>query len=745
MAVTISNGVRIGATAASGTGSDEVGFLRLLPSNYIGPDYIQTGTIYDNVAYPALANVLEQGFNADSFTQVTLPPIPSTVSTYTALANSGITTGFTLGSDYYFLLNNGAIYKAVGGNLTTGTFTYLTTLVAPGVTSTPDVSNASVQNNRLYFAITNNSSLNYVDLTDTTFATVVKANLGTLPVTSAIRVKFGNGVYVAINTGAVGTSVFTSTDGITWATKTVSGMVGNNQGIEYAPSLNLWVVVSTGTTINANMATVTDPINGTWALTSAVGATGHNGIKWNGTIFTTIPSTALGLFWSSTIGTGSWTSHAQAATAAIMTYIDVTTSGTFVASASTTATAGSIQTSSDGLTWTQRSTVAPLTFAVTSALAVYQRTICYGNTMVAFGQVGTGNSPIGFVSSTDSLVTLSPVKYLIGRPITNLNAPQFLTGNLIGLATEQGLYQGGTINALRTIDGGITWTPIVITPPATPSPFAFYGIISTPGRFCMRGAVASNAGQSAGTITYIGTSTDGLSWDWTAPPLASVTNSLLVSNNVLLAMNTSTGYNYSSNFGVSWAAGSIPGSVPDLVTTCGSGFFVYTITATSYYSPNGAGWAASIFPSSVTSSTRTAYCTSPNLSFAMYYVSTAPGTSFAYVSYDNGATWVPKTPPLNSSTALTSCIVNGWIMIFLPTGYIIRSRDGNNWDTVMTGFTSTNKTTWQSIKVTADGEIGWFGNSTPNVGFLLKTNSNAYSIPKVVSNTGGTEWFVRAK
>jgi hypothetical protein len=178
------------------------------------------------------------------------------------------------------------------------------------------------------------------------------------------KVVYKNGTFVAVgdtNTGVNGI-IAVSTDGTTWSLATNANGT-NIIGVDYSPTLNLWLAVgSTG-----GIWTATNPA-GTWSYTT-VGSVSRYCVIWDAVNSLWIAGGINALLETSTNGT-TWTSRSPAglsATADIWSIDEITGSGIVAGG-----TEGTILTSTNGTTWTIKSPgTNPLPDAVDSIYAVW--------------------------------------------------------------------------------------------------------------------------------------------------------------------------------------------------------------------------------------------------------------------------------------------------------------------------------------------------------------------------------------
>jgi hypothetical protein len=241
-------------------------------------------------------------------------------------------------------------------------------------------------------------------------------SLANLPIADLRDVAFGNGVYVAVGLG----SFATSTDGITWTTRTNPGGILSFRRITFGNGI--FVTTAPGGSTSTSIYTSTDGI--TWTARTSPSA-GYEGVFFGNSLFVafgiSIVSTSTdGITWTSRTATGNWRGCSFGA-------------GRFVlVSATSTAAAHS----TDGATWT----------VTTNGINGASAAVTFANNIF----VAVGGGPSNYASSSTDGITWT------ARTAANALGWQdveFGNGQFIAVASS-----GGTGNRIMSSTDGITWT-----------------------------------------------------------------------------------------------------------------------------------------------------------------------------------------------------------------------------------------------------------------------------------------------
>ena len=258
-----------------------------------------------------------------------------------------------------------------------------------------------------------NSSLKITATPVDTYANPNSWNLANLSTSSLVDVAFGNGVYVAVGSG----SFATSTDGITWTTRTnPSGL--NHTKITFGSGI--FVTTATNGTASTSIYTSTDGI--TWTARTSP-STGYQGVFFSNSLFVAFGSSIVststdGITWTSRTAAGSWVGCSYGASKFVLV-----SNGTAAAY------------SADGTTWT----------VTTNGIAGASRAVNFANDIF----VAVGNGGTNYASSSTDGITWT------ARTAANSLSWQdvkFGNGQFIAVASS------GTGNRIMSSTDGINWT-----------------------------------------------------------------------------------------------------------------------------------------------------------------------------------------------------------------------------------------------------------------------------------------------
>lgn len=258
-----------------------------------------------------------------------------------------------------------------------------------------------------------NSSLKITATPVDTYSNPNSWNLANLPTSSLSKVAFGNGLYVAVGSG----SFATSTDGITWTTRTSPSGLGH-QGITFGSGLFV-TVVGNGTT-STSIYTSTDGI--TWTARTSP-STGYQGVFFGNSLFVAFGSSIVststdGITWTSRTAAGAWVGCSYGASKFVLV-----SNGTAAAY------------STDGATWT----------VTTNGISGGSGAVVFGNGI--FAAVGGGGTNYAS-SSTDGIT------WTVRGAANSLSWQNVQFGNGQFIATAE----SGTGNRIMSSTNGITWT-----------------------------------------------------------------------------------------------------------------------------------------------------------------------------------------------------------------------------------------------------------------------------------------------
>lgn len=750
--------------------SNIIGELINVPFNFAQTGYVDAGSTFSSTQYPALAAVTPPQFNADLWVSHAVPtniPARATQAPGTA-GNPNSTVGLpiqtiTYNGEFFVFFSTGVVFRTTGGNISS--LGYLTTIAVPAGSTVVQV---MVANTNIYVSFSGSAQLNvYSEYTLTTVAyTTINSSS-----TGAWNVVYGNSVYFAYKWGTLGTSLYKSTDGVTWSSTTF-GITGTIAGIDWNGSE--WLLATTATS-GSNHASSPDGINWTAVASGITIVAGL--LRWNAALsmFVIMPSASGAAIYTSPSGAASsWT--AQRAMSAAMTWLDISSTGVMTVSATPTNAAMWSYVSTNGTTWNVStastvatviqctSTTAPTYGAVTS----YPFIRAFGSTNVVIGLQGNYGGTystagqLSLCTSTNSFSTIStPVPLFSTSGSVAVYPPVFLSNGTTGLLMEfdapgnkptwtAGISTSGGVvpsevvsSAFQgpyyaiTTNGGSTWgTPAQIPVPTNnTSPITWKGGYVTPTHFLVFGLLSTTS------TVFVASSPDGVNWTINNAP-----SSITTLTPTVVGENIYMGANVSSNYGATWnPLSTSTSSYPYYMGTnfvsaiaSGSGTFISASNLA-----NGSVATTSVVPTFTSlSATNTPWCTGPKGSIVtMYSTAAAPYTTTSYLfSPDNGATWNLRTFPLAiNPTAAFYC--NGYFIIFYsPTAYLYGT-DGNTWLQGSMPGTAAFQNYW--------AKQGSSYNSAPwlagGYGTFVGPDTTTYRVPYTAPFTTGSKWTVKAQ
>lgn len=287
-------------------------------------------------------------------------------------------------------------------------------------------------------------------------ANIYTGTLWTLGASSTSKtwtnVTYGNGLFVAIG-GPAGTDcVMTSSDGISWTTRTTPSVTTSWYGIAYGNGLFVAVGVDA-----AGSCVMTSPDGISWTSRTPSANLNWLAVTYGNSLFVAVANDAAG----NTVMTSSdgitWTGRTPSANSYWNDIIYE--ESLFVVCAGSSGTTNHVMTSANGISWTSRTTVDNVYSA-----------IGYGNgTFVIVGQNGkVETSPDGITWTARSAATTDDWRGIA-------------YGNEMFVATGDGAQQG-----IMTSPDGITWSERF-----TPSSNTWWKIIYQNGIFITTASAAS--------------------------------------------------------------------------------------------------------------------------------------------------------------------------------------------------------------------------------------------------------------
>lgn len=716
-----------------------VGSVLQVAESFSDPRYLEGDTQFDPAEYPKLAESTPPGFNGNVFNEITVPRVMPQALLATPNQFGLFSPLFTIGADLYYIQTLTLdIYKTTDGDLSTFSFwKTLQTPLLPGEQSS--ITSIRELNGFLYCATTRGNLR--IDLSDPSLET--QALMTGLPPTGSFRYAYGNGVYVVINSSVAGQTVYSSTDGLTFVSRTAT-YTATFIPAEIDFGNGLFVIVTNGAT-TSNASSSPDGI--TWTVRN-VGTIAQRSVRYSSAaaIWVSAASANGGAFWSSPDGI-TWTSRAQGtpvSTGQLLTFSVV--NGVFIATFLHNAAVACIQVSTNGTTWVNRASSG--NFAGPNGLLCgSNRFIGLGSQIVGFGAMGgNGQTQMSIAVSDDNLVTSTVVKLIQGKSDIGGRFPIFLAGGQVGLIIETGSgttpTQSTQLNALRTTDGGATWTPVTIPGYGAPAQFFVSTLSATPTKFVMLAQPATTS--TVGTVVTgirIGRSDDGLTWTWSASLSAAFTRMIAKNETLILWSAGSAALNISSNYGDTWGSRTITATAQHVMAN-GNNLLAINHVSASYASANdGLTWTT-ITGILVAASTFGFATGSQDGSIAMW----APlNDTRSFFSFDGGFTWEPKTLP--STNFQSAAVSDGWLILNTGNGFTYRTRDGNTWASSPLNGQTANlaPTVWRDAVITADGNLVVSGTILSQAAKYLMSTRVAHVTPGFSSPSVGTKLVIRAK
>lgn len=600
-----------------------------------------------------------------------------TTATWTTLASSGLLTGTIVASNAATTPLTAPNYVATGANYTRTTYPTLAALYP-----NPAASNAD----------------------GTTWVSGTMPTT-TMPTYGSMTSAFNGTTYVVVNGS---TKYFTSTDGVSWTSRTLATLVGQvawNGSVFVAMqpsalSSNTYYTSADGVTWTSR----TFPVTAAFSLAAKTTATA---------IFVIVPAASSATAYSSTDGI-TWTSRTLPATQTWPYVFYYPLAGLFVATSGAGTTAA---TSPDGITWTSRTfvvaglqglgTVGTTNVAVnTAANLFYTSADCITWT----AQAAPPATPISYFAATNGYAyysyqnriyrstTAATWTQIYGNPSdtagTSYPAKLFGCQNANRLFTST---SGYTTQSATTTDNGVTWVTT--------------GLPSSAGHADWS-AVVNNSSTwvalASGTATNqnVATSPDGITWTLrtSAIPCA-VWSSIAWNGTIFCAMQ-----------GASPTQLLLTGNIN--VTTG------YAVTNQCMTSPDGITWTARTLPASLR---WTGIASNGSIFVAThagdYTTATAAGTATTCYTSSDGITWTSRTIPVAGSWYNVAW--NG--SVFCAVGY---NSTGVAVATSPDGITWTARTSTIAVGSSIIGLVGF------SSGFAITTGAGMY-----ISNDNGVTWY----
>lgn len=471
-------------------------------------------------------------------------------------------------------------------------------------------------------------------------------------------VTFGNGIFMAVGGWPVSFNLITSTDGITWTSR--SGATGHNAGASRVAYGNgLWIyagyqIMGVSTNNGVSWQAITPPVtnggctglaylNGMWLIGYAGSRlyTSTDGYNWT--------------FRSSSLG-GAPIEFAYG-------------NGRFVAGC----TSGYVASSTDGLTWT----------------SVYLGDFGdYNGCVFAKGRFFLGNWGLCPIRSSFDGVTWTASSQNFNISYSNLlyverddlfvvanakvwTAPSAYPGekwlpcdgNTYTKAAYPLLARRLGINKSDVTDW-VSRTSGLVT--------RYYRAIHFVQQLNLW--VVAGGWVAFGETVFLATSSDAISWTQRTPNTTQEIKAIASGNGVIVYVGTNGAYGYSYD-GVTWTGATLSGQFQDI--TFGAGLFVAVRDANIVSSPDGITW---------TQRANHGAATFYAVTYANGLFIAVGNTNTVYVS-SNGISWYSRniSGDIGSVACTSVTYAFGYYWLVATSGKCARSEDGFNWTVVDVG------------------------------------------------------------
>lgn len=431
-------------------------------------------------------------------------------------------------------------------------------------------------------------------------------------------VTFANNLFVAV--GNSGTIV-TSPDGINWTQRPLVGTTIGLNAVAYDGTR--WVVVTTGSTV----VTSTDGAN--WSFFNSTGGNSANGLAFGANILVSVAGS--GVVRTSSNSGVSWTQ--QTSNASNDTLNDVVfVNGVFIAGGNT----GRLITSPDGITWTSRTTGSTTNFF----------TAGYG--LIS----GTGKYIMG--GSGSAIVSTDLVTW------TTISGGAFNSRGVIYAGGQ--FISGGNQGNLATSPDGATWTLRLSAVQRTWRDFA-YGA----GRYVGVGDGGTYVNSVDGASFVVGTSPAGSSANL---------NGVAYGNGLFVAVGS--GAVLTTSDGVAWTARTPSGAPTFTSVAFGGGIWVAVASNGGAYRSTDGVTFSSINTGNANALNYVTYGGSPAKFVA---VGASNGTAGTILTSTDGATntWTPQTSNAGNNALNGVTFANGKFVALGANSTLVTSPDGVTW------------------------------------------------------------------
>ncbi len=396
-------------------------------------------------------------------------------------------------------------------------------------------------------------------------------------------------------------SLMTSTDGSHWSllgTLPDAGQYHSVRGMVWTGAR--YVLAGEVSFVSAVSWTTSTANGSTWESHSYPDGTGFSSVVWTGSQVVAGGDGRAAVYTSPT-GTGGWTTQSPSAAYDTLLW----TGSQLVALAS-----NSIQTSTDGVTWTAQTVTLPDLFYTLAAVWTGGQALCTGYGGHVFtspdGITWTSATPAGNTSDLYAAASNgSGVTVAVGQNGTALQTTDGTTWTAgTGGTTSQNLYGvtwagaqfvavGGDPNgvnapAVQTSADGSVWVSTGTTSFSTTE--TLYAVAASAGML-----VAVGVDQALGQNGVLATSTDGgVTWTHAAVPASVISlNDINPKGTLWVAVGTSSSLSavvMTSADGMTWTQRAVPASAGELTGVASSGTTLVAVGSSLLSSTNGTTW-----------------------------------------------------------------------------------------------------------------------------------------------------------
>ena len=542
-----------------------------------------------------------------------------------------------------------------------------------------DVRIANVYITLTYTAIPNFTQASHRWFNDGTVASGINWSARTPPVShNWAAVAYGNGTFVAVATSGIGNRAATSSDGITWTSRTT-------------PVDNKWYSVTYG---NSLFVAVSYDGTGTQVMTSP------DGITW-----TSRTSAANSLWFSVTYGGGLFVAVA----------CGITSNGACDSSSGT-----KVMTSSDGITWTGRTSPSNGWSSVTYG----------GGKFVAVATNGTGNR---VMTSPDGITWTSQTSAADNtwRSVTYGN------GTFVAVADT-----GTAADKVMTSPDGITWTSRTAV-----ANTAWESVTYGGGLFVALACGSASTNCDTTAATRVMTSPDGITWTARTASSDSEWVGVAYGNTTFVAVSVSgtdqmMSSSLTASVGSTLAAQDTAATLPQNTYTARLRMNV----GVSSDWPTGSGINIKLQYAQLPSGSCDNTLTYNDLGIPVWQTHTTPSAGYVTTAY-GGGTYVAVANASGQAmsstdgitwTARTAATTNTWKSVTYGNGLFVAVSSNGTGNRVMTspdGITWTSRTsaannTWNSVT---------YGNG------LFVAVASTGTGNQVMTSSDGITWTSRAE